>query len=225
MKKIILLLALGFTTILWANTFNSIMSDNKAQSKKNIKKIDKELSHKKAQKRKFKTQKEFKSMKNRHKKRMSKRSNRKSSRQSARYYDRNSHSRNVDTLKRSSRFGTYGNRDRYYDDDSCDIDDYRDYDRNRARAYRHSRNSWRMAYRYERASFYDMHGYYYGYFNSRGYMFEGVFYRYDRYYSYHDRIRGKGLFERRYYRPIRDSYYSNFNDHGNFAGFEFSFGR
>ena len=31
--------------------------------------------------------------------------------------------------------------------------------------------------------------------------FEDVFYRYDRYYGYKDRVRGRGLFDHRYYMP------------------------
>ena len=76
------------------------------------------------------------------------------------------------------------------------------------RGYRHTRRNWYLTYLYERASFYDRHGYKYGYFSRRGFMFEGEFYRYDRYYSYRDRLRGRGLFEHRYYRPN----YSQFGD-------------
>jgi len=81
------------------------------------------------------------------------------------------------------------------------------YDSYSARGYRYYKNSWYEAYRYDRASFSDGHGYYYGYFDRRGYMFEGEFYRYDRFYTYRDRMRGKELFGHRYYRPI-----VNYND-------------
>ncbi len=69
------------------------------------------------------------------------------------------------------------------------------------RAHRYSRRGWILAYRYDRAGFFDRDGFYYGYFNRYGYFFEGVFYRYDYSYTYRDRIRGRGLFDRYYYRP------------------------
>ncbi len=83
-------------------------------------------------------------------------------------------------------------------------DDYRP---TRQRAYQHSKRGWILAYQYDRASFYDNEGYFYGYFNRHGYYFEDVFYRYDRYYSYRDRIRGRGLFNRRYFMPVNARYY------------------
>ena len=69
------------------------------------------------------------------------------------------------------------------------------------RAHRYSRRGWVLAYRYDRAGFFDRDGFYYGYFNRYGYFFEGVFYRYDYSYTYRDRVRGRGLFDRYYYRP------------------------
>jgi len=90
-------------------------------------------------------------------------------------------------------------------------DNYRHHDYH-VRGQRHWRNSWVLAYKYERASFYDNEGFFYGYFNHRGYMFEGEFYRYDRYYTYRDRVRGKGLFTRRYFRPMIEYYSYNEND-------------
>lgn len=70
------------------------------------------------------------------------------------------------------------------------------------KGYRHTQNSWYLTYKYEGAHFYDRHGYYYGDFNHEGYFFEGEFYRYDRDYTYRDRVRGKELFSRRFYRPL-----------------------
>jgi len=71
------------------------------------------------------------------------------------------------------------------------------------RGYRHPQRSWFYAYRYTKADFVDRYGFYYGYFDRRGYMFEGEFYRYDRDYRYQDRLRGRGLFDRHYfYRPL-----------------------
>lgn len=79
--------------------------------------------------------------------------------------------------------------------------------RNRQRGYSQWKRGWTLAYRYDRASFYDNQGYYYGYFNHDGYYFEEMFYRYDRHYTYQDRIRGKGLFDHRYYMPENSRYY------------------
>lgn len=77
----------------------------------------------------------------------------------------------------------------------------------RQRGYRYSKQGWILAYRYDRASFYDNEGFYYGYFNRYGYYFEDVFYRYDRYYTYQDRVKGRGLFNRLHYMPANADYY------------------
>jgi len=91
---------------------------------------------------------------------------------------------------------------------------YNGYDYNRANyrktrqhGYSYFNRGWSLAYRYDRASFYDNQGYYYGYFNRHGYYFEDVFYRYDRYYGYTDRVKGRGLFDHRYYMPNKVNYY------------------
>jgi len=81
------------------------------------------------------------------------------------------------------------------------------YNKNRQRGFSQGKRGWTLAYRYDRASFYDNKGYYYGFFNHHGYYFEDVFYRYDRYYTYQDRVRGKSLFGHRYYMPVNSSYY------------------
>jgi hypothetical protein len=103
-------------------------------------------------------------------------------------------------------------RNRRYDrydrwDDRFDYDEptyrYRHY----GTPHRDFRRGWVLAYKYDRAEFYDRDGFHYGYFNRYGYMFEGEFYRYDRYYRYRDRIRGRGLFDRYYYRPAKWRYY------------------
>ncbi|WP_295420900.1 hypothetical protein [Sulfurovum sp.] len=239
MKKTILLLSLGLTTILSANAFDTKhMEAQHPQAKKHLqkkmeykhlkavhqqhmKKMDKKFAHKKALKRSFRTHEEFKRMKGHHAKKIDQRHHRKL----ANRLHENRHDRNVNLLNRSSR---YTDRYRGYYDDDYGRDDYRKYNRyptHRARGYRHTRNSWYLAYRYERASFYDRHGYYYGYFNHRGYMFEGEFYRYDRYYTYRDRVRGKGLFEHRFYRPVMEYYYAGNDYYGHFGGFEFFFRR
>ena len=89
-----------------------------------------------------------------------------------------------------------------------ETDRYRhDYRKNRQRGFTQWKRGWTLAYRYDRASFYDNQGYYYGYFNHEGYYFEEVFYRYDRHYTYKDRIRGRGLFDHRYYMPENSRYY------------------
>ncbi|MDQ7085195.1 MAG: hypothetical protein Q9M36_09815 [Sulfurovum sp.] len=77
----------------------------------------------------------------------------------------------------------------------------------RQRGYPYSKRGWELAYRYDRASFYDNEGFYYGYFNRHGYEFEDRFYAYDRYYGYRDRVRGRGLFDHRYYIPMAKDYY------------------
>ena len=73
----------------------------------------------------------------------------------------------------------------------------------RQRGYRLYRRQWYLTYLYERAKFDDKHGYHYGYFDRFGFEFDGQFYYYDRAYTYQDRLHGKGLFEHRFYRPIR----------------------
>jgi len=70
-------------------------------------------------------------------------------------------------------------------------------------AYRYYNRMWYRSYLHERLPFYDRYGYFYGYFNRIGYIFEGIFYRYDRHYTYEDRLRGRGLFDPYYYRPFR----------------------
>ncbi|MDM5272704.1 hypothetical protein PGH07_11020 [Sulfurovum sp. zt1-1] len=75
------------------------------------------------------------------------------------------------------------------------------------RGYPYSKRGWELAYLYDRASFYDRFGYHYGYFNRHGFYFEGEFYRYDRWYSYYDRVKGKGIFGQQFYMPANYRYY------------------
>lgn len=211
MTKAILFIALGLTTLFSANTLSPTITEKNVKidpdtklvqkqyrtDKKYFKKRDKQLSKKRAMKRKFKTHDEFKKMKYHH-------ANKKLTKHSI---------ENV-SHKRSQRHSNYTS-DRYTEGRRYYRDNDRRYSKDRhyqTRGHRHTRNSWYLAYRYERASFYDRYGYYYGYFNRHGYLFEGDFYRYDRYYTYRDRVRGKGLFDHRYYRPVIDSYYSSFDD-------------
>ena len=77
----------------------------------------------------------------------------------------------------------------------------------RQRGHYRPKRGWFLAYLYDRASFYDHEGFHYGYFNRYGYYFEGIFYRYDRDYTYRDRLRGRGLFDNRYYMPSNYRYY------------------
>jgi len=118
------------------------------------------------------------------------------------------HHKNMVHKRLFERNSTYKTRSRY-------VNHHSRYDRNRLkpqRGYRHPKRDWFYAYRYTKADFVDRYGFYYGYFDRRGYMFEGEFYRYDRDYRYQDRLRGKGLFDRHYfYRPLpriyRDDFY------------------
>jgi len=177
MKKIIILLTLGLSYTFSANIVH--IEDEltpQIQHTKKMHKKEKNLIHQKPMKRTFHTHQSFKKMKKHQKKRAHKR--------------RASHHK-----YRENREDYRTTHQRRYD-----------YDSHRNRGYRHTRNSWYLTYKYERASFYDRHGYYYGYFNRRGYLFEGDFYRYDRDYTYRDRLRGKGLFGHRFYRPIREHY-------------------
>jgi len=80
---------------------------------------------------------------------------------------------------------------------------YREY----GQPHRHPKRGWVLAYKDDRAGFYDRDGFYYGYFNRYGYFFNGIFYRYDRFYSYGNRMRGRGLFDYDFYRPAAYRYY------------------
>ncbi len=211
MTKAILCIALGLTTLFSENTLSSTMTEKNVKihsdtkfvqkkyrtDKKHFKNMDRQLSKKRAMKRKFKTHDEFKKMKHhRANKRLTKHS-----------IENRSH-------KRSQRHSNY-KQDRYTEGRRYYRDNDRRYSRDhhsKTHGHRHTRNSWYLTYRYERTSFYDRYGYYYGYFNRHGYLFEGDFYRYDRYYTYRDRVRGKGLFDYRYYRPVMDYYSSSFDD-------------
>jgi hypothetical protein len=146
-------------------------------SQTNIKKMDHTLNKHKTMKRNFKTPKEF------HHKKKKQRIQKKAKHLS--------HS-NVD----------YRNGNHY---ESSTQRAYYAYSRQRGYAY--SKRGWILAYKYDRASFYDNQGYFYGYFNRYGYYFEDVFYSYDKYYTYRDRVRGRGLFDHRYYMPANARYY------------------
>ncbi len=48
---------------------------------------------------------------------------------------------------------------------------------------------------YDRNSYYDDEGYYYGYYDNTGYFFNNIFFEYSVEYSYHDRIYLRGFFQ------------------------------
>lgn len=73
-------------------------------------------------------------------------------------------------------------------------------------------DGWYFIYQDRHAPFYDQYGYFYGFFNQFGYYFEGIFYSYDRYYTYEDRLRGRGLFDDRYYEPYLEDDYDDWYD-------------
>ncbi len=191
------------------------MADTKVKRKRELKharkvqrRIDRKLDRKHAKRRNFHSLKEFKRQHRQTKKgRMSHRSMR---------HGVAPHRKAFASTSRDSRMHTRSGRraNRWYPDyDRDGIEESYAYDyterwqpTHRQRGYRHTRRNWYLTYLYERASFYDRHGYKYGYFSRRGFMFEGEFYRYDRYYTYRDRLRGRGLFERRYYRPAYSQY-------------------
>ncbi len=111
-----------------------------------------------------------------------------------------------------------GDKFGHYEGNGWYVDDYGRYDEQyeqentyrwvpskpirRQHAYRHYRRQWYLTYLYERAEFDDKYGYHYGYFDHKGFAFDGAYYAYDRSYTYQDRLHGKGLFEHRFYRPI-----------------------
>lgn len=191
MNKILLALVvmLGLTASTYANSPNDTKANMKPMSAKKIKKMDNRLTKQKAVRRNFKSQKEFSQ---RRQSRMNKQHRSTASRKST-----------------ASKHMRYDNNNRYnsgYNYEAPEV--YREpYRPIRQRGYRYSKKGWILAYQYDRASFYDNEGYFYGYFNRYGYYFEDVFYRYDRYYSYRDRARGRGLFNNMYHMPSNASYY------------------
>ncbi len=147
-------------------------------SERQIHKMDSKMSQHKAKKRHFSSQKEFRQTKQRG-------------------YDKH----------KTSKHKSYNQNN--YSPNNYNQHSYQENypSHNRQRGYRQSKRGWILAYTYDRASFYDSYGYFYGYFNRHGYYFEDVFYRYDRHYNYRDRIRGKSLFQHRYYMPDNARYY------------------
>lgn len=190
MKKqlLTLIIALGLSGSLYAQT--DIQKQHAIQpiSAKRIQNLDYTLTTHKAIKRTFKNKREFQ-QRNIHKK-----------------THQIKHNGKYITAKKMYKNIHYNNR--YDNGYNYNASPYRDtYRPIRQRGHNYSKRGWILAYRYDRASFYDNEGFYYGYFNRYGYYFEDVFYRYDRYYTYQDRVRGRGLFDPLYYMPANADYY------------------
>jgi len=183
---ITLIITLGLSTA-YASSHNE--NNIKPISETKIKRMDHKLTKHKAMKRNFKTQKEFKRTQQRRTTQQKRVTNSKMKR----------------TTSKNMRYDT---RQPYSNGYNYDRSDYRDnYRPTRQRGYNYSNRGWILAYKYDRASFYDNEGFFYGYFNRYGYYFEDTFYSYDRYYTYRDRVRGRGLFDRNYYMPANASHY------------------
>lgn len=183
MRKIISIFTIALLTI----GFSTEFSFAKELSAKKIQRQDKRMTKKKAKIKRFRTQKEYNRLK--HKIKVGPGRSSKHNKMSDMF--------NARSGKRVQEI--YVEDDYYYD---------WDYPRGpRQHGYRHFKRGWYLAYRYDRASFYDNYGYEYGYFNKYGFEFDGIFYRYDRYYRYQDRLRGRGLFNNRYYIPVSASKY------------------
>ncbi|HIP61247.1 MAG TPA: hypothetical protein EYG98_01680 [Sulfurovum sp.] len=169
---------------------------SKPMQAKKIQNMDRKMTKQKAIKRSFKSQKEFKRAKQKRRapqKRVTNRTQRRVSHNNARDIFSGRQAKKIETR-------------RYIEDDYW-YDDSWDYPRTRQYGYNNFKRGWYLAYRYDRASFNDRYGYHYGYFNRHGFYFDGVFYAYDRYYRYKDRMRGRGAFDRKYYMPTNRSYY------------------
>ena len=204
MKKILLTLLLTFGLVANAQASNE---NTKKLPEATIKKMDRQMTQGKAQTRNFKTHKEFKRMQQR----------------------KVTHPNVKRTASKSMHYnnGGYQNGRNYgYTESRGYYDDYRPI---RQRGYNRTKRGWILAYQYDRASFYDNEGSFYGYFNRYGYYFEDVFYRYDRFYTYRDRVRGRGLFNHRYYMPANASHYgfctSNHRDSGYNRSYERGYNR
>jgi len=114
--------------------------------------------------------------------------------------------RHLNRQKRYVGHGWYVDERGQYDEqytDSCVTPVIRPRHRRPQKAFRYYRRQWYLTYLWEHAPFVDQYGYFYGTFDTRGFYFEGKYYRYDRNYTYQDRLHGKGMFEHRFYRPRR----------------------
>jgi len=181
--------------LLLLTTSSSLFAEGTTVKKADISRLDRSMTLHKTHKRTFKTKEEFKKHYSIHKKHRTARHNtfkHHIKTNGHRYYHEKDHHYRYKNME-------YG----YNDYDTSPPYRYKKY----TKPHRHFKRGWILAYKYDRAGFYDRDGFYYGYFNRYGYFFEGVFYRYDRYYRYQDRIRGRGLFDRYYYRPAEADYY------------------
>jgi len=194
-------LFIALTLVLGLNVFAHASEKNNAHikpiSEAKLKRMDHKLTKHKTVKRNFRTQKEFS----------------RAQRKIAQKYTRHANAKNMHQSSRNYNNGYNYNRP-----------DYREESRPiRQRSYNHSNKGWRLAYKYDRASFYDNQGYFYGYFNRYGYYFQDVFYRYDRFYTYRDRVKGRGLFDHMYYMPANANYYgfceTRYNDNRHERGY------
>jgi len=155
-------------------------------SPEKVRTLDRKMTKKRAKPKRFRTQKEYQRAKLRN-------STHKRSAASRKQLSKRTHS----SMQKRQRGYV---EEVWYDD--------RDYPRGpRQTGYRHFKRGWYLAYRYDRAVFYDRYGYRYGYFNQYGFYFDGVFYGYDRDYRYRDRLRGRGLFGSHYYMPASAARY------------------
>jgi len=153
-------------------------------SPQKVQRLDRKMTPKRAVRKRFRTQKEYQQMK------------------------RRGHTLQRKSISARNAKRVSGNRhSRRYVQESW-VDEGWQYPRGpRQRGYRHFKRGWYLAYRYDRAAFYDRYGYSYGYFNRHGFEFDGIFYAYDRYYSYKDRMRGRGIFDGNYYMPANAARY------------------
>jgi len=161
-----------------------------------IAKLDRTMNKHKAKPRRFKTKEEFR--------RTQLRRQTHTQREKKAIHKRiQAHTKQMMPHTRSYRHGNHS----YRDDDMSGYDERYYRPMIYGKPHRYTKRGWVLAYRYDRAEFYDREGFHYGYFNRYGYMFEGEFYRYDRYYTYRDRIKGRGLFDRYFYAPAQWRYY------------------
>ncbi len=181
MKKFTFKIIIGlFITIGLSLNLSADIANAKSIDIDKIHKMDERMTSKRTKNRNFRNQKEFQ--------RVNK--NRRLKQERKNYRDEYSNK------------NSYNNR--HYNDNSYYK---REYPIHKQRSYHNLKRGWYLAYRYDRATFNDRYGYHYGYFNTHGYYFEGIFYRYDRDYSYRDRVVGKGLFGNKYYMPSNYKYY------------------
>jgi hypothetical protein len=210
MNKLLLTLILtfGLSSIVYAQSHVEKQHSIKPISEKRIQKMDHRLTKHKALKRTFKNKQEFQHKKrNIHMKTSMMKHN----------------GKHVISGKMHKKIAYNNNYDNGYNYNATSYkDDYRPI---RQRGHRYSKQGWILAYRYDRAVFYDNEGFYYGYFNRHGYYFEDVFYRYDRYYTYRDRVRGRGLFDRQYYMPANANYYGFCESRANHRAYDRGYNR